>query len=265
MSSSDSRDEAEFLVRSENRVRVLQRLVTGPADRATLQEAADTSRVTLGRILSDFEDRNWVRRHSSEYRITTLGETVCEGLGVFLDSVAATQRLRDVIEYLPVEELDVPLRHLHDATVIRPTESLPSNHVHSLFRIANDAEEIRGLWSVVDMELFRLNRDWAVDGDASVEFVFGHDILETYRSEFPGRYLAELTRSPDGAVYEHDEASPGTVLLIDDIVLLLLIGENGYEGAIESADPTIRAWAADLIERYRDRSTEVDPASFAND
>lgn len=262
MHRSDSRDEAEFLVRSENRVRVLQRLATGPTDRAALQEAADTSRVTLGRVLSDFEDRNWIRRHGSEYRITMLGKTVCEGLSVFLDSVTATQRLRDVIEYLPTSELDVPLRHLHDATITRPTESLPSNHVHSLFQIANEATQIRGLWSVVDIELFRLNRRWAVEGGASVEFVFGHNVLETYRSEFPGRNLAELAASPDGVVYEYEEAVPGTVLIFDDVVFLLLIGESGYEGAIESTNATIRAWAADLIEDYRKQSTEVDPASL---
>lgn len=260
MIDSETLDAAEFLARSENRVRVLERLAAGSADRTALQEAADTSRVTLGRVLSDFEDRNWVRREGSEYRLTILGETVHEGLTAFLDAVGATHRLRDVIQYLPAAELGVPLRHLHDATVTRPTDALPSKHVHTFVQTARDSEAIRGLWSVLDFEFFRLLRRFAVDGSQDVEGVFGHDVLETVHAEFPGEYLAGLAGSEDGAVYEYSETLPGTVLLIDDVVLLFLISGNGYEGVIESSNETIRAWAEELIEGYREQSSTVDRA-----
>lgn len=257
-------EDAEFLVRSPNRVRVLRRLAEEPADRTALQEATDVSRVTLGRVLGDFEDREWVRRRDSLYHLTALGETVVGGLETFLESVEAAQRLRPVVEYLPAGELELPLERLHDATVTRPTEAEPAKYLRSLIPAADDADRIAALWSVFDPDMLRRHRNRAVDGDTSVTFVFGADIIETARPASPGSLVAELDRAPDGEVYEYGEPLPATVLLVDGTVFLLLVGDAGYQGLIESEDEVVREWADATIRDYRERSRRIDPESFAD-
>lgn len=264
MTDSAPLDDAEFLVRSANRVRVLRRLAAEPADRTALQEATGVSRVTLGRILGDFEDRKWVRRRESLYHLTALGAAVVEGLETFLDATEAAQRLRPVVEYLPTEDLELPLERFHDATVTRPTEAEPAKYLRSLIPAADGADRIDGLWSVFDPDMLRRHRNRVVDGGASSSFVFGRDILETARPASPGSLIAELDRAPGGAVYGYDEPLPGTILLVDGTVFLLLVGDGGYQGLIESTDDTVREWAEATIRDYRERSRRIQPESFVD-
>lgn len=110
--------------------------------------------------------------------------------------------------------------------------------------------------------MLRRHRNRVVDGDASVAFVFGADILETARPSSPGTLIAELDRAPDGETYEYPQPLPATVLLVDETVFLLLVGDGGYQGLVESEDHAVREWAEATIRDYRERSRRIDPASF---
>ena len=97
--------EIEFLALSPNRVTVLERLADGVHTRSELGEATGASQATLGRILGDFEERDWVRREGNGYVATATGRLVAEGFRDLLDVMAAERELRDVVAYLPTEAL----------------------------------------------------------------------------------------------------------------------------------------------------------------
>lgn len=259
MSDPELLEEAEFLTRSEHRSRVLQHLAREPADRTTLQEETGATRVTLGRILSAFEDRNWIRRRENTYHITPLGETVVEGLELFLHSVAAGQLFKDVIDYLPVAEWELPLRALHDATIMRPTAEEPAKYLRSYLPVASRAEHIVGCWSVLDPDLWARHQEWVVEGELSVTFVFDRSILEPIRSRPPYRYVTEMAGSPNGSVYEYDGNVPTTLLIADETVFILLVGADGYQGVVVSSDQRVLAWARTTFESYLEQAEELDP------
>ena len=65
--------EMEFLARSANRGDVLTLVAGAPHDREALAEATGASQPTLGRILRDFEERDWVRATERGYTATATG------------------------------------------------------------------------------------------------------------------------------------------------------------------------------------------------
>ena len=69
-------ESIEFLARSPHRVGVLEALADGPTDRRDLTETTGASSPTVGRILADFEDRQWLVRDGPTYALTALGEYV---------------------------------------------------------------------------------------------------------------------------------------------------------------------------------------------
>lgn len=261
MDDVDPREEAGFLTRSAHRTRVLQQLARAPADRTSLEEATGATRVTLGRILSAFEDRNWIRRRDATYYITPLGETVVDGLELFIHSLSASHTLTDVIEYLPVDELDIPLRALHDATLLRPTAEEPAKYLRAYIPVASRAKHIRGCWSVLDPDLWAHHEEWVTDGRLEVTFVFDRSIIDPIRSRRPYRYIDQIVQSPNSAVYEFDGQLPTTVLVADTTVFIFLVGEGGYKGVVVSDDDTVLAWATDTIESYRERAVPMKPVS----
>ena len=118
--------EIEFLALSPNRVTVLESLADGRRSRSELADATGASQATLGRILGDFEDREWVRRTEGAYAATATGRLVAEGFRDLLDVMSAERELRDVVAYLPTEAMDFDLRHLADAKIVTPTETRPN-------------------------------------------------------------------------------------------------------------------------------------------
>lgn len=71
-----------YLARSESRVAVLESVRDGPHTREELLETTDASRVTLDRVLGEFEDRGWAERTDEGYVPTREGEFVT---GAFAD------------------------------------------------------------------------------------------------------------------------------------------------------------------------------------
>ena len=134
--------EIEFLALSPNRVTVLESLAGGPRTRSELAEETGASQATLGRILGDFEDRDWVARTDGAYAATATGRLVAEGFRELLDVMATERDLRDVVAYLPTEAMDFDLRHLADATIVTPTETRPNAPLQRLLALMRRADSV---------------------------------------------------------------------------------------------------------------------------
>ena len=53
-------DDIDFLTRSEHRVTVLEALMDEPREYGELKDLTGVSRVTLNRLLAQFEEKKWI-------------------------------------------------------------------------------------------------------------------------------------------------------------------------------------------------------------
>lgn len=113
-------DDVEFLVRSTNRLDVLDAIRTAPRSRDELREDTDVSRVTLSRILADFEDRRWIARRNGHYESTPEGTVVAAEVGRLFGNLAAVDALGPTLRWLPTERFDFELGRLAGAEVMVP-------------------------------------------------------------------------------------------------------------------------------------------------
>lgn len=110
-------DDIAFLANSENRVAVLHELADGPHSKHVLMESTEFSRVTLGRILDDLEDRQWITQRGQVCDISALGSWVIEEFAAFQETMEAERNLRNVFQWFPKEGYGFHISCLADSDI----------------------------------------------------------------------------------------------------------------------------------------------------
>jgi predicted transcriptional regulator len=257
-------DAVEFLARSENRVRALATLATGPCDRSDLVEAVGVSRVTAQRMLDDFVRHGWVTVTVEDrtYRATRTGSIISEAFEALLDTVDTTQRLAAVVPWLP-PEFDVDLRRLTDARITLPTHGDPTAPVRRSTELMSEARVVRGLGTGIAPDALRVNRDCLVDGGQSFEVVFSGGVLEVISSDpRMSGWLAEMLDA-GATVYRHEDIGLLLGEFDGEVVGFGVGDESGIpRGFIESRDPAMLEWFETTFRRYRDEAEPVERPMF---
>ncbi len=96
-------EEIEFIASSKHRVGVLEALAEGGHDRRDLESMTGAHSSTIGRVLSDFEERRWIERNGPTYELTPLGEYVADQFADLCDAMEIEGKLRAVWQWLPRE------------------------------------------------------------------------------------------------------------------------------------------------------------------
>lgn len=258
-------EDLAYLVRSTNRVRILDALAEEPTTRRALADETGSSRTTLDRIVNEFEDRGWAERLADgRYAATTTGRALSETVGSTVDAVVAIRRLGDAVDWLPRDELHVDLAHFSDAHVRRPENDDPAETGRYFAELVQDVDSLTVLSEWVPPEvLARPIHAEVVAGDLDAEFVATTDVFE--------RIVAEPRRvdrwremlSTNASSWLVDGAVPCNLFVFDDTVLVKASGpdarEQSYGVPIESTNPRVREWALELIDSYRQDATPVDP------
>ena len=265
---TDAIEDVAYLVRSTNRVRILDALADDPRTRRALTEATGASRTTLDRIVNEFEDRGWARRlDDGRYAATTTGRELSATVGSALDAVTAIRRLGDAIDWLPRDELDVGLEHFRDAAVRHPESDDPVETGDYFAELVTNADE---MWVLTEWappgRLAKTMHDEVVDGCLDGTFVVTRECGE-YLLEDPtrrDRWREMLDASAITWLYDGDV--PCNCFVIGDIVLVKSSGPDAisesYGSPIESTNPRIREWALELVDRYRQDATPLDPGTI---
>lgn len=257
-------EEVEFLARSENRVEVLRLLAEESHTRRCLVNATGASQATLSRILSDFEGRSWVQRRDGEYVATATGRLVARGFTDLLDSMATEQELREVVEYLPAEELAFDLRHLADVTVTLPTGTRPDAPVGRLLELERDTDLVRAFSHAFNERSLSLIARRVRDDELTFEGVFSREAIDALAAEHSLRdQLMTVLNAEDTAVRVHDGELPLAVTVVDETVHLLVRDESGVlQASVDTNDATVRSWAVKTFEEYWVRARDLHPDSF---
>ncbi|WP_410764536.1 helix-turn-helix transcriptional regulator [Haloferax sp. DFSO60] len=257
-------EEIEFLARSPNRIRVLEALADEPHSRRDLQSKTAASQPTLARILSDFEERQWVEKGGSQYEATPLGELVADGFTDLISIVETETRLRGIAEWLPTDQLDMDLRRFDDARITRPTRTDPSGPLKRALDLSARAETQCIVSYVINYEMLETLSEAAVEGSQSFRAVIAPETIEMVRGDDTSWTRFEQLVGADAADFRvTDEPIPFAMGVADETVYFFLRDEDGILRALlESDDDDVRSQAMQTVESYWDDGRAIDPSVF---
>lgn len=240
-----------FLSGSPNRIAVLDGLSTvGPATRANLVDEVGISRVTVNRILDDFLARNWIVCEGTTYRLTPVGEVVCELFGSLLQTIESMNRLNTILPLLPAD-FDVDVRELTSARITVPTWSDSIAPVRRAAKLCRGLTVLRVAASGIAPDVVEAIRDAAVEDEADVEVVATANALGVVCSEPTMRdWFGDIVRT-GGRVYEHPE-HPYLIATCDKQAVIGMNDDLGApRGLIESDNRAVFDWVQSAIDRCR--------------
>lgn len=253
-----SPDDVEFLVSSNHRVEVLHALSERSRDRDDLRNATGASSPTMGRILSDFEDRHWIEREGRAYELTGLGEYVADRLEELVEAMEFQQRLREVWPWLPHEIDGFSLELFTDVVVSRPGPGYPYQPVERVTQLVGETRTMRGFGMPMlksgNLEPFF---DRVLD-DLECEYVYPAAVFEELLS-WDERTVKEAATQPNYAVLLHDALPIGDrcgITLFDDRVSICCYDrETGtLQSLVDTGSDEMRAWAAAYYEQFRNEA-----------
>lgn len=259
-------EPVEYLTRSPSRLRVLTLIDEIPRSRRELRDSTDISRVTLSRVLSNFEDRGWIERTNGEYEVTPEGSYVAAELDRLVGNITTLQELDGAMAWLPVAEFDFDLACLSDATV---TTAAWEDHTAQIRRVADTitgSNHIVATASGISRDVLEAIRQATVDGDATFLGLLDETALDiATRDPELRRRVRDIAASENGDVrrYAGDEAPLLMVSICDDTVILCDHEQDGPpSGTLETTDATVRAWAESYVDAVKRDAAPVDPQRF---
>ncbi len=251
-------EEIEFLALSSNRVEVLRLLSQRPHTRSELADETGASQATLGRILTDFADRSWILREGSQYTASPTGKLVAAGFTDLLEIIETESRLRDLVAYLPTEELEFDLRRLADATITTPSRTRPNAPLKRLLELLEGASTVRTVSHAFNEQTLTVVDAQTSAGEQSFFGVFSRAAIDDLAEEAELRRHLKRVVASEGATVGVVEEVPLAVMTVDDIVYLLLRDDQGIlRASIDTDDPAVRSWAEETIDTYRDHAEEL--------
>ncbi len=259
-------DDIEFLARSANRVDVLRLVADRPHTRVELAEATDASQPTLGRILHDFEGRRWIAHESAGYSATATGRLVAEGLTELSRCLETEHKLRELLEWLPVEQLDFDLRRLQTARVTVPTQTRPGAPVGRVIECIEAADSVTVLSHAFNDRTLEAVADW-VDAGGTFEGVFSVTAITSVTDDDAlAHQLNQLAESQRASLSLYDGPVPLAVTLTEDVVSLLVRDEAGrLQAALDTDDPVVREWAETVYSEFHQKSRPLEVEQLNTD
>ena len=254
---NESLDQIQYLVGSKNRVRVLDYLRKAPADREELSEQLGIPRSTLSRVLTGLEEQNWISQHGPDCESTTLGAFLVEEFSSLMDAVETMQQLEDVIDYLPMDEIDFELSRLRDATIATPSQTDPGAPLRRAMELLREADEFIFLTNTVVSPLAETLQKQTTQGDLTIVGVITGELFDTVSDspEFRER-TREMIESGGAEFYRYDGPVAQTLGVADEtIAAITQIDRDGHQRAqIETDDEHVCSWVMSTIEDHRRQS-----------
>jgi predicted transcriptional regulator len=252
-------EEIEFLALSPNRVATLRHLAAEPHTRRELVELTGASQPTLGRILSDFEERSWIERDGSTYRATVTGKLVSQGFGDLVSILETDVELRPVVRWLPTEAITFDLSHLTTATVTTPSRVRPNAPVTRALDLVEEASTVRIVSYAFNEQSLEVVAERTAAGDQRFEGVFSESAIDALADDSQLRArLRELLTADAASVRIVEEPVPVAMTVTDSVVHLFLRDDSGVlRASVDVDEPAVHAWATDLFERYWDAAVPL--------
>lgn len=264
----DHIESVEYLARSPSRLQVLDLIHDGSQSRSELDEQVDVSRVTLGRVLSNFENRGWIRRMNGEYETTPEGEYIASELSKLLRNIGTLDHLDGAMDWLPIERFDFDLTCLRDAEVATADWSDHTAQIQRVADVIDGASRIAATASGVSRDVADSIWEATTTGNATVELIIDGTALSIIQTDPElARKHREMIANGDTEILHYDGADTPLLMVsvCDDTVILCGHDDDGPPpGTLESTHETVRNWAESYIDSVRGDSTQLTPDAFSD-
>lgn len=248
-------DDIEFLVSSDHRVGVLDALTRGPCDRDDLRSATGASSPTMGRILTDFQDRHWIERAGQTYQLTDLGELVAGQFEEFRDAMAYQRRLREIWPWLPHEIDEFSSTLFTDMVVSQPGPGYPYKPVERVANLITSTRTMRGFgMAMLKSGTLDAFFDQILDG-LECEYIYPPDVFEDLLSWDEETVMETATRT-NYSVLLHDDLPIdnrcGICLFDDRVSICCYDPETGaLQATVDTESDEMRTWAESHFDQFR--------------
>lgn len=276
-----------YLSRSEYRVQVLEALtdtVPKPGqeppgyDPRELRGVTGASEATLSRILNEFDTRGWAKRTSDgEYVATAQGQHLAVQFGPLVESVETIQKLGDDVAKIPASDLTIgstrdvySLAEFDEVTVHRQgafDQMTVGKYLGNLTR--ESSRHLSMGFTAPDEEYNKAVAEGLEEGENPFdEAVYAGPLIDWYGEDTsPTRaQVKELLESTTWELYRYEGYMPCQLFIFDETVVI----ENSQAETItigtflESQNDTVRAWALDVFESYKEQSEQVSPEDLSD-
>lgn len=256
-------DELAFLARSHHRIDLLTKLSRDEQTRRSLHDATGISQPTLGRILGDFEQRQWIsNNHNGAYELTPLGALLADTVEDLLGVLDTIDHLTELTDHLPWNRFTFDRYYLSTARITKPTPSDPLAHMRRVDELAAHASTVTLFSNVLacapSSEAATHHFDFLEDLD---EIIVTEEALDTDLGDSAlQRWLTTRIDRGKITVYRYDGPADFILGIFDETVGIVPIDDTGMPcGLIESRADPIRTWARNTIEDYRGMATRLTP------
>lgn len=253
-------DDIAFLANSQNRIAVFQLLVEGPKSRDVLLRQLDASRVTITRILRELQARGWIKRTGQEYVVSPSGDWVFEAFTDLVDEVAAEQRLRDPLQWLPTDLLTFDVKCLRDAELIRLDASDPTLLFRRIVEFHQSGDRIRGIARGAAPVFLENHWELTIHGNTHLDLVLTPDALDTLLNHPPStELLIDMLNVDNAQYYIHDQIPISLGIVNGSVGINLTDADGVLKGGLVTTHERVYSWAVDLFETCLEQARPVDP------
>ncbi|WP_227374498.1 helix-turn-helix transcriptional regulator [Haladaptatus halobius] len=253
-------DDIAYLARSEHRAPTLVALTVRPRSRSELWEMTGVSSSTIRRTLSEFEERNWIRRNEYQYETTPLGAFIASAVAELIERVEIERTLRNVWQWLPDEESGFTIEMCSDAVVTVAEADNPYGPVHRFLALIRETDQFRFVGS--DLALLEPCRDEfcrrVIDG-MQTEIIDPPSVAKYIRSTYP-ELSAETLASGNLTIRLHDDLPPYGIGIFDHRIAICGHDPDSVtvRVLIDTDSQEAREWAESEYSFYR-RQTPMVP------
>jgi hypothetical protein len=241
---------------------VLAALADGRREKRDLVAALSVSRSTVDRAVRELETHDLATRVDGKYRATLTGELLLAARREYVERVAGTGAVGDLLAHLP-PDVDAPVEAFATAEAFRPEGPDPHRPAEFLRDLVRDGVRHRGLLvRQATPNAPDLIRDRVCAGEFDVEYLISPAMREYLWSERP-----ELVRTmiEDGGVEfrETDDLPFDYALLTTPettyFVVVVHDDSGSLQGVLCNDAPAAVEWGRRTYERHRAAADLVDP------
>lgn len=255
-------DEVAFLANSANRVDVLSILDDDAHSRRELVEVTDASRPTVGRVLGEFEQRNWVSRDGRLYELTPLGRMVMNAFDNVLSVMETEQNLRTAVEWIPTERIDFDLELFTDASVSTPEPGASHQPINRFIELVKGAGSARGFGIATLAPKSAETLFQKACSGMDTEIIYPSDVLEDNLQSTPDIARNAINNGTLRPMV-HEDLPCGLYIFDNHVVIGGYNRDTGVLRVVLDTDaPEALEWADALYSRYRREADPFDPESL---
>lgn len=256
-------DTIEYLARSEHRVEVLGSICTAPRTREEIRDTADASRVTVGRIIADLEERDWIVRTGRRYEATPRGAFVAAEFIRLMRNLETFEALPPVSEWFPDDEPAFDLCLLDDATVVTADEGDLIAPIRRGLELIERSDHLRAVANGASREFIEATRE-AVDTGSTHTILVPPETVDAMRADPDLRAgVRKMLDTGNATLLRYDGDGELPVVQIGDGTVALCSGD--HRAMVETGDGEVRDWAEGYLDSLLADATPISAEHIAAD